>query len=519
VLTNIALIQRDDGRVANNSIGLSQLDGALIGLGFGRPTTWVTATAYAINVAVFNGTSLYACIVAHTSGVFATDLAAAKWSLIVDFSTIVTPVQTYATNAAASAAGAAGSATAANSSAVAAAISQAAAAASATSASTTYANIISLTSGRSMFHSATVGGSVNAITVTHTPARAARAAGLTGVFTAAGANTITNPTLVYDGWTAGTLTKLGGKPLAVGDIYGAGHEVEWVDTGTNIEIVNPAGVQVDRTNIFTGAMGFSEQTLVVTAGSAAWDMSVGPNALLNLTGATTLANATNQVIGMTGVLRVLQDGTGGRILTPGANYKIVTDCYNLGPSAEYEYFYKVVAASGANSIELRRKSSAVVGPITIATTSGTSAGATGANGVPTWAKRITIALNQVSTNGTSQHLIRLGVAGAAQTTGYSSSSFGVAVATPNTSLIGNGIQPSYGPNYTAATLQTGVITLVNMGSNTWAFAGPTGFANVNTAGFVAGTVTLSGVLDSIFYTTNIGTDVLDAGSYTLLYEG
>ena len=426
ILTNIALIQRDDGRVANNSVGLSQLDGALIGLGFGRPTTWLTATAYAINVAVFNGTSLYACLVAHTSGTFATDLAAGKWSLIVDFSTIVTPVQTYATNAAASAASATGSATAANSSAVAAAISQAAAAASATAAATTYTNIVSLTGGRSMFHSVTVGGSANAITVTHNPARVARAAGLTGVFTAVSANTITNPTFAYDGLSVATLTKLGGQPLAVGDIYGAGHEVEWVDTGTNIEIVNPRGVQLDQANTFlgvnafNGSIGLPEQALVVNAGSAAWNMTANPNASLALTGATTLANATNKAIGQVGVLRITQDGTGGRILAFGTDYKVVTDCYNTLANAEYEYFYKVVAASGANSVELRAKTRAFVGPINIAFTSATTLDFSGANAPPTWVKCITLLFNGFSTSGTSPVQVQIGPSGTPETTGYNS---------------------------------------------------------------------------------------------------
>jgi len=43
---------------------------------------WQTSTAYALNDAVSNGGSSYICIVAHTSGTFATDLAALKWELL-----------------------------------------------------------------------------------------------------------------------------------------------------------------------------------------------------------------------------------------------------------------------------------------------------------------------------------------------------------------------------------------------------------------------------------------------------
>lgn len=43
---------------------------------------WVTATAYAVNDAVEDSGSSYVCLVAHTSGTFATDLAANKWELL-----------------------------------------------------------------------------------------------------------------------------------------------------------------------------------------------------------------------------------------------------------------------------------------------------------------------------------------------------------------------------------------------------------------------------------------------------
>jgi hypothetical protein len=40
---------------------------------------WVTSTAYAVGAVVWNSTTTYKCLVAHTSGTFATDLAAADW--------------------------------------------------------------------------------------------------------------------------------------------------------------------------------------------------------------------------------------------------------------------------------------------------------------------------------------------------------------------------------------------------------------------------------------------------------
>lgn len=89
VLANLALIQRDDGAIANGSIGTAQLSSAIT-VGFTVPTVWQTGVAYITNPAstVFHGAAFYSCRVAHTAGTFATDLAAGKWLLILDLSSI-----------------------------------------------------------------------------------------------------------------------------------------------------------------------------------------------------------------------------------------------------------------------------------------------------------------------------------------------------------------------------------------------------------------------------------------------
>jgi hypothetical protein len=88
VLANLALIQRDDGVLANGSVSFDQLSPALQTAGLAPALPWVTGTAYSVNASVTSGSAFYRCLVAHTSGTFATDLAAGKWILIVDFATI-----------------------------------------------------------------------------------------------------------------------------------------------------------------------------------------------------------------------------------------------------------------------------------------------------------------------------------------------------------------------------------------------------------------------------------------------
>lgn len=82
--TNIGLIQRDDGALANRSVGLDQLSPELLAL-LGSSDLWATSTAYSVGDTVFVENGVYECEIAHTSGTFSTDLAAGKWSVVLDY--------------------------------------------------------------------------------------------------------------------------------------------------------------------------------------------------------------------------------------------------------------------------------------------------------------------------------------------------------------------------------------------------------------------------------------------------
>lgn len=88
VLANLALIQRDDGDLKNQSVGPDQL-AASLSIGINPPSAWATDTAYDLYDTVFNDTTLYKATEAHTSGAdFATDLADGKWELLAEFNTV-----------------------------------------------------------------------------------------------------------------------------------------------------------------------------------------------------------------------------------------------------------------------------------------------------------------------------------------------------------------------------------------------------------------------------------------------
>jgi hypothetical protein len=174
------------------------------------------------------------------------------------------------------------------------------------------------------------------------------------------------------------------------------------------------------------------------------------------------------------------------------------------------------AIAGTNNLELP----AATGTIQLlkletaqATTSGTFKDFTG---IPSWAKKITVMFNGVSTNGTSNILLQLGDAGGIETTGYTGS-----VTNHNGSA---GASYSAGfiltQGLTAAETRVGNVLLTFINSNTWIETSLTQLSNGGTSGDrSSGTKTLSDILTQLRITTVNGTDTFDNGSVNILIEG
>ncbi len=149
-----------------------------------------------------------------------------------------------------------------------------------------------------------------------------------------------------------------------------------------------------------------------------------------------------------------------------------------------------------------------------ASTSGTSIDFTS---IPAWVKRITIMLNGVSTNGTSNLRVQIGTGGSPTTSGYVST-----VIRTNAGGVGSGnstasflTEVSAGAG--AGAVRDGSIVIENLSGNVWVcrslYSSATGEIMAG-----AGSVTLAGVLDMVRITTVNGTDAFDAGSINILYE-
>lgn len=138
--------------------------------------------------------------------------------------------------------------------------------------------------------------------------------------------------------------------------------------------------------------------------------------------------------------------------------------------------------------------------------------------IPSWAKRITIFMSNVSTNGVSNKLLQLGTGGSVVTTGYVSGCM-------NSRNAGTGAGSTSTTGFTidndsiAAYIYNGTIKLHNPSGNTWFIDGLLGDTTGIRCNASYGNISLAGPLSTIRFTTLAGTDTYDSGSFTVQYEG
>jgi hypothetical protein len=149
-----------------------------------------------------------------------------------------------------------------------------------------------------------------------------------------------------------------------------------------------------------------------------------------------------------------------------------------------------------------------------ASTSGTSIDFAG---IPSWVNRITVMFNGVSTNGTSVIVIQLGDSGGIENTGYIAHSGVIQSSTAGSSdyTTGFGIANTNAAAYSHS--GSIIFSLLENSTNSWVANGSVRQAS-NRIAFMAGSKSLSGVLDRVRITTVNGTDVFDAGSINISYE-
>jgi hypothetical protein len=169
---------------------------------------------------------------------------------------------------------------------------------------------------------------------------------------------------------------------------------------------------------------------------------------------------------------------------------------------------------GPGSITPAQLSQPFTSGTAVASTSGTAIDFTG---IPSWVKRITVMLSDVSTNGASLLRMQLGVGGVATTTGYLGSSFASAGGGVANATFSSGVD--FADTSADADRKHGNTVFTSVTGNTWSFTGMINLSNTGRCSYVAGSVPLGGTLNMVRVTTVNGTNAFDFGTINIMYEG
>jgi hypothetical protein len=182
----------------------------------------------------------------------------------------------------------------------------------------------------------------------------------------------------------------------------------------------------------------------------------------------------------------------------------------------------VTANIGTLQVTTGRLADAAVTPAKLSQpmTLGTGQNATGTSiiftGIPSWAKRITFSLYNVSANGTSPFEFRLGTSSGIEASGYTGINFFSQSTSVGNIILSTGF--TIDGTTAAADVRSGAVIFTSFGNNTWSGIG--NFGSTARFGSFGGTKVLTtGVLDRVSLTTQNGTDSFDAGSVNIMYEG
>lgn len=134
--------------------------------------------------------------------------------------------------------------------------------------------------------------------------------------------------------------------------------------------------------------------------------------------------------------------------------------------------------------------------------------------IPSYAKRIIVMFNNVSTSGTSPIIIQIGV-NTPTVTGYLGSAANIASSSTSTAFTTGFGATSANSN---VTFWHGSVQIYSVGSNAWVSSTGMAQSNLPIATCGGGSVTLSGVLNYVRITTVNGTDAFDSGRINIMWD-
>ena len=136
--------------------------------------------------------------------------------------------------------------------------------------------------------------------------------------------------------------------------------------------------------------------------------------------------------------------------------------------------------------------------------------------IPSTAKRVSIFINALQSNGSSVPIIQLNVSGTPETSGYIGATGIVSVGPGSSNYSAGFIVGANGSSYIFSGILT--LNLVEASTNTWAIGGNLAFTSSGANLVIAGYKALAGALDSLTFKMTNGTDAFTAGSVIVIYE-
>lgn len=179
-----------------------------------------------------------------------------------------------------------------------------------------------------------------------------------------------------------------------------------------------------------------------------------------------------------------------------------------------------ITLDGTSGITLPgANTSAQLGSLTARTAQTASGTSVSFTEIPSWVKRITVMLDGVSTNGTSDLVVQLATSSGFITTGYVGSAITVvSSASPGAGAYSTGFLIRMGAAAAATAVRHGVVKLELINANKW--IGEVNVSLSNTVYWAGGAGSLNAVntVTGLQITTVNGTDTFDAGTVNIMYE-
>ena len=139
-------------------------------------------------------------------------------------------------------------------------------------------------------------------------------------------------------------------------------------------------------------------------------------------------------------------------------------------------------------------------------------------GIPSWAKRITIMVSEMSTNGTYSPRLQVGTSAGFITTGYRGTKAGIIDVSTAVAYNTDGF--AFNDNDAVDAMpHNGSGTLTKLSDTIWCYSGVYGLnAHQTRIGLCGGAITITGTLDRIRFTTSSPTGTFDGGTVNIMWE-